>query len=136
MAIACKFGNEVYYWNVPEIQAAAKGLPVKQVSIAQFDLDIDAWFGEVCNPTIKNVVHHMKYIRDANLDESIILSAEGYVFDGQHRLAKCLLEGILELPAKQFTMNPAPFKVESFDEFKKQKPLIAVSLERMEIGKL
>jgi hypothetical protein len=136
MAIARKFGNKVHFWNVPDIQAAAQGLPVNLVSTAQFDLDIDAWFGEACKPTIKNVVHHMKYIRDANLDEPIILSVEGNVFDGQHRLAKCLLEGILELPAKQFTVNPAPFKVESFDEFKKQKPLIAASLERMEIGKL
>lgn len=136
MAIARKFGNEVYFWNVPEIQAAAQGLPVKHVSIAQFDLDIDAWFGEACDPTIKNVVQHMKYIRDADLSKPIILSAEGHVFDGQHRLAKCLLVGIRKIPAQQFDVNPPPFKIEPFAEFRKKRPLIAASLEKMETGKL
>jgi hypothetical protein len=136
MAIARKFGDAVHFWNVPDIQAAAQDLPVQQVSTAQFDLDIDAWFGEACDPTIKNVVHHMKYIQNADLDEPIILSVEGHVFDGQHRLAKCLLDGICEIPAKQFGRNPPPFKVVRFDEFKEQRPLIAASLKRMETGKL
>ena len=136
MAIARKFGNVVHFWNVPDIQAAAKVLPVKQVSTSTFALDIDAWFGEACDPTIKNVVHHMKYIRDADLDKPIILSAEGHVFDGLHRLARCLLDGVTEIAAKQFEENPQPFKVEPFDEFKKQNPLIAASLEKMETGKL
>ena len=136
MAIARKFGNKVYFWHVPDIQAAAGGLPVRQVPVTQFDFDIDAWFGEACEPTIRNVVHHMKYIRDADLDEPIILSAEGHVLDGLHRLAKCLLDGVAKIPARQFKVNPSPFKVEPFAEFKKQKPLIAASLERMETGKL
>ena len=136
MAIARKFGNEVHFWHVPDIQIAAEGLPVKQISTKTFDLDIDAWFGEACVPTIKNVVHHMKYVRDADLKNPIILSAEGHVLDGQHRLAKCLLEGISEIPAQQFKVNPPPFKVESFEQFKKERPLTASSLEKMEIGKL
>ena len=136
MAIARKFGDEVHFWNVPDIQAAAQGLPVKHVSPATFDLDIDAWFGEACEPTISNVVHHMKYIRDADLSKPIILSAEGHVFDGQHRLAKCVLDGVSEIPAQQFEENPPPFKVEPFHEFKKKRPLIAASLEKMETGKL
>ena len=136
MAIARKFGDHVYFWNVPDIQDAAQGLPVKQVLTAQFDLDIDSWFGEACEPTIKNVVEHMKRIQNADPSKPIILSAEGHVLDGQHRLAKCLLEGISEIPAKQFGENPPPCKVELFAEFKKQKPLIAASLDRMERGKL
>ena len=136
MAIARKFGDEVHFWDVPDIQAAAQGLPVTQVKTASFDLDIDAWFGEACDPTIVNVVHHMKYIRDADVSKPIILSAEGHVLDGQHRLAKCLLEGIQEIPAQQFVVNPPPFKVEPFEEFRKDRPLIASSLEKMETGKL
>jgi hypothetical protein len=126
----------VLFWNVPVIQEAARELPVKQVSTAAFDLDIDAWFGEACDPTIRNVVHHMKCILDADLNEPIILSAEGHVFDGQHRLARCLLDGVPEIAAKQFEENPPPFKVEHFDEFKRQRPMIAASLQKMETGKL
>ena len=78
----------------------------------------------------------MKYIRDADLTKPIILSAEGHVLDGLHRLAKCLLEGISEIPAQQFEDNPPPCRVESFEEFKISRPLIAASLEKMETGKL
>ena len=136
MAIARKFGDEVHFWHVPEVQAAAQGLPVKQVSTDAFDLDIDAWFGEACDPTIKNVVHHMRYVRDADISKPIILSMEGHVLDGLHRLAKCLLEGVPEIPAQQFEVNPAPFKVEPFNRFKEERPLIAGALEKMETGKL
>ena len=136
MAIARKFEDEVHFWHVPDVQVAAQGLPVCNVSTDQFDLDIDAWFGEACDPTIKNVVHHMKYIQDADMTNPIILSAEGHVLDGLHRLAKCLLDGVPNVPARQFAVNPPPFKVESFAQFKKQRPLIAAALEKMETGKL
>ena len=136
MAIAGKIGKEVRFWHVPDIQAAAGELPIRNVRVDQFDFDIDAWFGEAGAPTIKHVVHHMKYVRDADLDEPIILSAEGHVFDGLHRLAKCLLEGVEEIPARQFEVNPPPCKVEPFERFKERNPLIAASREKMETGKL
>lgn len=136
MAIARKFGDEVYSWHVPDVQAAAVDLPVQLIGTSRFDLDVDAWFGEACEPTIKNVVDHMRYIRDANLNKPIFLSAEGHVLDGLHRLAKCMLKKIETIRAQRFEKNPAPFKIERFEEFKKKKPLIAASLEWMEIHKL
>ena len=136
MAIARKFDDEVRFWHVPDVQAAAAHLPVREVAIDQFDLNIDAWFGEACDPTIRNVVHHMKVILAADVTRPIILSTEGHVLDGQHRLAKCLLDGIASVPAQQFEVNPPPFKVEPFAAFRKKRPLIAASLERMETGKL
>ena len=76
MAIARKFGDRVYKWHVPDLQAAAVGLPVTEIPTARFDLDVDAWFGEACSPTIANVVAHMKRIRSADLGEPILLSME------------------------------------------------------------
>ena len=136
MAIARKFGPVVHFWDVPDVVAAAVGLQVCTISTDRFDLDIDAWFGEACEPTITNVVHHMKHIQDADLTKSIILSTEGHVLDGLHRLAKCLLLGVSEIPVRQFQVTPPPRRVEPFEEFKKKKPLIAASLEKMETGKL
>ena len=78
-------------WHVPDLHAAASGLPVKETPTSQFNLDVDAWFGEACQPTIKNVIDHMKRIQSADLSEPILLSAEGYVFDGLHRMARCAL---------------------------------------------
>jgi len=136
MAIARKVGNKVYKWHVPNLQAAAVGLPVQETSTASFNLDIDAWFGEACSPTIANVVHHMKYIQSADLNNPILLSVEGHVFDGLHRLAKCSLEGIQTIKYQQFEVNPEPFEIMDFDVFRQERPLIAETLVWMEKHKL
>ena len=132
MAIARKFGDKVYKWHVPDLQAAAVGLPVQETSTDRFNLDVDAWFGEACAPTIANVVHHMKCIQSADLNNPILLSAEGHVFDGLHRLAKCSLEGIQTIKYQQFQTNPEPFEILAFEDFRKSKPMIAATLVWME----
>ena len=132
MAIARKFGDKVYKWHVPDLQAAAVGLPVQETLADRFNLDVDAWFGEACRPTIANVVHHMKYIQIADLNAPILLSAEGHVFDGLHRLAKCALEGIKAIKYQQFQTNPEPFEILAFEDFRKAKPMIASTLVWME----
>ena len=132
MAIARKCGEKVYKWHVPDLHAAAEGLPVKEIPTSQFNLDVDAWFGEACKPTITNVIHHMKRIRNADLREPILLSAEGYVFDGLHRLARCALEEIQTIACQQFDINPEPFEIIDFEAFKQERPLIAATLAWME----
>ena len=136
MAIARKFGDKVYMWHVPDLLARAADLLVRETSVDRFNLDVDAWFGEACKPTIKNVLHHMRVIRNANLNEPILLSAEGHVFDGLHRLARCVLEGIAIIKYGQFEVNPEPFEIVDFEEFSRQKPLIAETLVWMERNQL
>ena len=136
MAIARKFGDKVYKWHVPDLQAAAAGLPVQETSTDRFNLDVDAWFGEACSPTIANVVQHMKRIQRADLSDPILLSAEGHVFDGLHRLAKCLLEGVQTIRYQQFEVNPEPFEIVDFAAFGQERPSIAETLAWMETHKL
>ena len=136
MAVARKFADKVYKWHVPDILDQAAVLPVHETSVKRFNLDVDAWFGEACKPTIKNVVHHMKFIQNADLNEPIILSAEGHVLDGLHRLAKCTLEGVRTIKYRQFDVNPQPVEIVDFQEFKQHKPLIAETLEWMEMSGL
>jgi len=132
MAIARKFGDKVYKWDVPALQAAAADLPVHEVPVERFDLNVDAWFGEACSPTIAHVVHHMRYVLAADLNNPILLSAEGHVFDGLHRLAKCALEGVSMVKCRQFKENPPPFEMVPFDAFREARPRIAETLVWME----
>ena len=132
MAIARKFGDLVYKWHVPTLLDMARDLPIRETPTDRFNLDVDAWFGEACKPTIENVVDHMERINGANLEDPILLSAEGHVFDGLHRLAKCKLLKITTIKYKQFAFNPEPFETEDFDEFKRNRPLIADTLVWME----
>ena len=126
MAIARKSGIQVHFWHVPDLLARATDLPV----------GVDAWFGEACRPTIENVVDHMRRVLKADLDDPILLSAEGHVFDGLHRLARCLLEGVETIRFCQFEADPEPFRVVDFDEFRREKPRIADTLVWMEEHKL
>lgn len=46
-----------------------------------------------------------------NLSYPIILSAEGYLMDGGHRIAKAWLQGVKEIRAVQFEIDPEPDEV-------------------------
>jgi hypothetical protein len=105
---------------------------VEEMPAEHFDLNVDAWFGEACEPTLAHVVGHMKRIRKADPDEPILLSAEGHVFDGLHRLAKCALEEIPTIRYKRFPVNPEPFEIVDFVDFQKARPRIAATLAWME----
>ena len=50
----------------------------------------------------------MKLVAEASLSYPIILSADGRVMDGMHRLAKALLEGRECINAVRFSKDPAP----------------------------
>jgi hypothetical protein len=50
----------------------------------------------------------MQRIQAADLSIPIILSADGHVMDGMHRVAKAWLLGLTEIQAVQFPQDPEP----------------------------
>ena len=58
--------------------------------------------------TWRGVMEHVRLIQDADLSFPIILSADGRVMDGMHRVAKAALLGRATIEAVQFTDDPAP----------------------------
>ena len=85
-------GNPLRYWHIDELIEQSRDLSVIDVDIYELgELDRVAWYGESAHHgrlTVRQVVEHMKKIMDADLSCPIILSAEGELFDGFHRLAK------------------------------------------------
>lgn len=97
------------YWLTEKLWAAAADLPARRVSInAIREFEHDCWFGDRHSPTIRNVAEHSRRIRDADLSYPIILSSDGRLFDGGHRLAKAYLTGETEILAVQFAVDPEP----------------------------
>jgi hypothetical protein len=93
-------------WYTERLWILAKDLPVKSVPIDRLAaLDEVTWFGEV-KPTCRRVTEHAKRIQSANFEHPIILSAEGWVMDGMHRVCKALLLEFDEIQAVQFSQNP------------------------------
>ncbi|MBI4202373.1 MAG: hypothetical protein HY532_04560 [Chloroflexi bacterium] len=99
-------------WDVERLMALAKGLPVKRVPLERiWEFDQVYWFDEEYRPTCRAVVSHMRRIQEVDLAEPIILSADGHVMDGMHRVAKAWLLGHAYILAVQFTEDPEPDRI-------------------------
>ncbi len=95
-------------WFTERLWYLARNLPVRQIPIDQIaEFDQDCWFGRT-PPTCRAVAEHARRIFDADLQYPIILSAEGYLMDGGHRIAKAYLLQLHEVPAVQFPNDPDP----------------------------
>lgn len=106
-----KQDGSVDFWYVERLWEVSKNLPIHSVKIADLPgMDEVLWFGGPKNiqATCGEVTEHARQIQVADLSFPIILSAEGEVWDGMHRVARATLEGLSELKAVQFSVNPAP----------------------------
>jgi hypothetical protein len=98
-----------YLWYTERLWQLSRHLPVHSVpieTIAEFDQN--CWFDAAAPPTCRAVARHARQIYEADLTYPIILSAEGYLMDGGHRLAKAWLLGHTHIHAVQFDHDPEP----------------------------
>lgn len=97
-------------WDVHRLVKLTADFPRIQVSVNSIrELDESFWFGEGdTKPTCRNVVEHAKLIEETGLNHPIILSEDGRVMDGMHRVAKALLKGSDKVDAVQFKKDPEP----------------------------
>ena len=59
-------------------------------------------------PTWRDVINDVALIEAADLSYPIILSADGSVMDGMHRVARAVLLGRATIEAVQFNVDPEP----------------------------
>lgn len=96
-------------WYTERLWRLAHDLPVRMIAIADVaELDQDCWFGSSHTPTCRAVAEHAQRIWDADMAYPIILSADGQLMDGGHRLAEAWLLGLTEIPAVQFVSDLEP----------------------------
>jgi len=58
--------------------------------------------------TCRALVEHLSLIEQVDLSFPIILSSDGRVMDGMHRVAKALMRGDQFVQAVRFAEDPAP----------------------------
>ena len=99
-----------YAWDIDRLIALSKDFQRKKVDLDSIqEIDENFWFGDKSDkPTCRAIVEHMRLIEEADLSHPIILSSEGGVMDGMHRVAKALLEGKEKIDAIQFIKDPEP----------------------------
>ena len=100
------------YWLTARLWEAAKGLPVRQVAIADIaEFEQDCWFVGRNVPSCRAVAEHARRIMEADLSYPIILSSDGQLMDGGHRIAKAWLAGATQIAAVRFEVDPPPDSV-------------------------
>lgn len=97
-------------WDVHRLIELTKDIAPESILLADIaELDEAFWF-DIGGPppTCRNVVGHMQIIEAANLAYPIILSSDGRVMDGMHRVAKALLFGQSHVMAIRLDPTPEP----------------------------
>jgi len=110
--------NGYYAWDVVRLVELSKTFHVKTVPLVSIEeINQNYWFsGKNDVPTCRAIVDHLKIILEVDLKYPIILSSQGRVMDGMHRVAKALLNGHNDIMAVQFRVDPSPDYVDVFPD--------------------
>ena len=96
-------------WDVDRLVTLTKDFPRVQIPLSAIrELDEPFWFGLGTSPTCRAVVEHARLIEAADLSFPIILSSDGRVMDGMHRVGKAALLRRLTIEAVRFIDDPDP----------------------------
>lgn len=97
-------------WDMHRLLILTKDLPPFEVPLdAIREVDEPYWFsGGDHGATCRAVLDHARLIAEADLSFPIILSSDGRVMDGMHRVAKAVLGGLKTIQAVRFEQDPEP----------------------------
>lgn len=96
-------------WDVDRLFTLSRDLCPIEVPLTSIrEIDEPYWFSTGEPPTCRAVMEHAALIVAADLSYPIILSSDGRVMDGMHRVLKACLAGLSTIAAVQFQEDPAP----------------------------
>ena len=106
-------------WLTERLWKLSAGLEIFSISIDKVkEFEQNCWFGPGDEPTCRAVAEHARQIADSDLSCPIILSSDGRLMDGGHRIAKAWLMGLKEVNAVKFKSDPDPDCVEPIENEK------------------
>lgn len=97
-------------WDVDRLVELTAGLTPTEVPLSAIgELDETFWFNsDTDRPTCRKVALHAKLIDETDLRFPIVLSQDGRVMDGMHRVCRAFVEGKESILAVQFSDDPPP----------------------------
>ena len=102
--------NGLRAWDVHRLIRLSPGLPVQGVPLGDIaELDKNGWCEHADEmPTPRAIIDHVRLMHAADLRRPVILSADGRVMDGMHRIAQALRLGHTHIAAVRFAQDPPP----------------------------
>ena len=98
-----------FYWWTQRLWELSQDLPI-------ITFEQNCWFFTLEEATCKAVAAHAQRIIRADLSYPIILSAQGFLMDGGHRLSKAWLNGMTQINAVRFEIDPEPDWIEALED--------------------
>ena len=102
-------------WNLKDIWKITEKFDVQKISVEMLwnERYAKAWCWQHEDEKIDNefFLHHMERVGKADLSYPIILSEEGLIFDGVHRLMKAKYLGLEYVACVKFSKDPVPSTV-------------------------
>lgn len=97
-------------WDVHRLVELSRDLTRKRVPLSAIrELDEPYWTsGENQRLTCRQIVDHASLMLDSDLSFPVILSSDGRIMDGMHRVCKALLQGLSDIEAVRFVDDPEP----------------------------
>jgi hypothetical protein len=116
-----RLGEPLRIWEIDRLLALSENLPVEIVPVAKLPgADEVGWIGRpehFGRLTLHEVVEHIRRIQWAELARPLLISSEGWLMDGFHRLARALLDDVAELPVKKFEADPEPDRIRTLPDW-------------------
>jgi hypothetical protein len=105
-----RLGGDTLIWDCDRLVELAEALPREMIPLESIrELDEAYWRApEDPHLTCREIVDHMRLVWEADLSCPIILSSDGRILDGMHRVAKAALEDLDEIEAVRFDRDPEP----------------------------
>ena len=96
-------------WSVGRLRELSTRFSTKEVPLGSIlEFDTVYWFDDQYRPTCREAVKHLSRIQGVDLDDPIILSDDGHVMGGIHRVAKASFQGHSHIEAVLFSEDPEP----------------------------
>ncbi len=97
-------------WSVHRLVELSSTLTRERVPLSAIrELDEPFWTGgENQKLTCREIANHARLMLESDLAFPIILSSDGRIMDGMHRVCKALLQGLDHVEAVRFPNDPNP----------------------------
>ena len=93
-------------WDVDRLVRLSGHLKSELVPVARIREIDEAYWGQPM--TCRDVAEHARLIDESSFGFPVILSSDGRIMDGMHRVLKALIQGRSHIEAVRFEIDPDP----------------------------
>jgi hypothetical protein len=102
-------GGDTLIWEVDKLVKLSEHYLPKEILIESLDeIDENYWFNGDDIPSAREIAKHIEYAKKTSFKYPVILSSDGRVMEGMHRILKALMSGKDTIKAVQFLEDPEP----------------------------